>query len=197
MVLLITGALSTVTAVQSFYWTSDLTLFAHAVLVDRNNPQGLALLAGEFAKRGQKAAAVEFYERALAKDPDSWRIQTIFGITLIEFSNWQKAEEHLQRATRLRPGDATAYFYLGLAQNGQGEREAAERSLKHAMALLPSVPPRMHQALGEVLQAEGKLNEARGQFEAALVMDPRPAVPNKSAEEDRSGRGNSPSPEPR
>ena len=82
----------------------------------------------------------------------------------------------------LIPGDYLAVFRLGKLQAAQGQRAAAEVSLRQAIAIYPNLSEAWYD-LGELHVLEGKLDkqdhlaEARAQFEETLRLDPE----NKSA----------------
>jgi Zn-dependent protease with chaperone function/Tfp pilus assembly protein PilF len=53
------------------------------------------------------------------------------------YGNWPHAEPYLLEAVSQRPGEATLWSLLGLAQSRQGKPQEAERSFRRAVALEP------------------------------------------------------------
>ena len=105
-------------------WTSDpgrsaaqaIALARRGVAVDPRDPHARALLGGMLAVFGEKAAAIEMLEQALAENPSfawgHWALAR--GLSI-----WGRADEavsHLETALRLSPHDPLlAHFHEGLA----------------------------------------------------------------------------------
>jgi tetratricopeptide (TPR) repeat protein len=72
-----------------------------------------------------------YYEEALRRDPGNSRVNTTLGITYCKRGMFQEAEEKLNIALRrltknyTSPKDGEAFYYLGVALEGQGKYEAA------------------------------------------------------------------------
>ena len=72
-----------------------------------------------------------YWEEALRRDPANYRVNTQLGILYAERGMFAEAEEKLEvalgRATRdyTRPKDGEAFYYLGVALQGQGKYDAA------------------------------------------------------------------------
>jgi tetratricopeptide (TPR) repeat protein len=72
-----------------------------------------------------------YYEEALKRDPGDCRTNTILGINYNKRGMFTKAEEHLKKAIArvsaeyTRPGNAEAYYHLGLATAAQGKFDEA------------------------------------------------------------------------
>ena len=79
-----------------------------------------------------------YYEEALKRDPGDCRTNTVLGINYSTRGMFAKAEEHLRRAVErvsaeyTRPGNAEAYYYLGLALKAQGKFDEAYDALYRA-----------------------------------------------------------------
>jgi tetratricopeptide (TPR) repeat protein len=72
-----------------------------------------------------------YYNAALAKSPDDYRVNIAMGMRRVKQWRYQEAEEYLQRAgERLRilyyhPRESELYYYLALAQLHQGKTDEA------------------------------------------------------------------------
>ncbi|MEW6456642.1 MAG: DUF5107 domain-containing protein [Acidobacteriota bacterium] len=72
-----------------------------------------------------------YYEEALRRDPDDYRVNTALGILFCKRGMFKEAEEKLNRAINrmtknyTSPKDMEAYYYLGLALKYQGKYETA------------------------------------------------------------------------
>lgn len=79
-----------------------------------------------------------YYEEALKRDPGDCRTNTILGINYSKRGMFTKAEEHLRKAIErvsaeyTRPGNAEAYYYLGLVLKAQGKFDEAYDALYRA-----------------------------------------------------------------
>jgi len=79
-----------------------------------------------------------YYEEALKRDPNDYRVNTQLGILHIKGKRWHEAEEVLHKAvTRItsnytRPKDGEALYYLGLVLKIQGKMDEAYDMLYRA-----------------------------------------------------------------
>jgi tetratricopeptide (TPR) repeat protein len=79
-----------------------------------------------------------YFEEALRRDPENYEVNTALGRIYCERGQWQEAIKHLNlalgRATDnyTRPKDGEAYYYLGVAQRGEGRNQQAENALYRA-----------------------------------------------------------------
>lgn len=169
--LAITCGLAVATASYSSAWASDLLLYDHSARVSPGNVIATAQLATQLSKRGQRAAALELYRRAVASDPEDWRGQIALGVTLLQFGDLAGAEQHLLITTRLNPGEAAPLFMLGMAQAGENKLAEAEQSYRAAIALAPS-SPRQHFELARILEQQGRFADARDAYRAELAVAP-------------------------
>jgi tetratricopeptide (TPR) repeat protein len=79
-----------------------------------------------------------YYEEALRRDPENYEVNTALGRIYCERGQWREAIKHLNlalhRATYnyTRPKDGEAYYYLGVAQRGEGQNQQAEDAFSRA-----------------------------------------------------------------
>ncbi|MGA2607521.1 MAG: DUF5107 domain-containing protein [Terriglobia bacterium] len=72
-----------------------------------------------------------YYEEALRRDPGDYRVNTQLGVLDCQRGMFKEAEEKLRTALRrsthdyTSPKDGEAFYYLGVALEGQGKYEAA------------------------------------------------------------------------
>ena len=128
--------------------------------------------------------AIERYADALRLDPqfaaahagsaNAWML-------LYEYSNLsltdarRAAQEHVEAAVRLAPGQAIGYAANGLLQLDSGDAVAAEKALRKAVGLEPADATTL-MWLGTSLTYQGRVTEARKWHQQALSLDPLSAV---------------------
>ena len=84
----------------------------------------------------------------------------------LALSDLDAAEQQLQEAVRLAPGDEHALYYLGLVTS-----QLARREFERLFALAPG-SARVHQLMAESLEASDQRAAAEQEYEAALRADP-------------------------
>lgn len=72
----------------------------------------LEAMAQEALSRGDVAGAMNFFEQAIAADPDDWVPRSSYGRMLVLATAYDKALEHLERAAELRPEDPQVWLDL-------------------------------------------------------------------------------------
>jgi len=79
----------------------------------------------------------------------------------------------LERAFKARPDDPQIIDSMGWALYKTGDLDGAVRTLEQAIDLMPN-DPTVNDHLGDVYWVAGRKNEARFQWERALVYSPEP-----------------------
>ncbi len=85
---------------------------------------------------------------------------------------WREAEEHAAKAVELSPRAALAYASLAAIQMARKDLAEAEKNLRIALMLAPGNAQFLNN-LGVSLEQQGRLEEARTAYRAALAADPR------------------------
>ncbi|MGD9387973.1 MAG: hypothetical protein PVI87_07065 [Gammaproteobacteria bacterium] len=98
-------------------------------------PEALAVSARLAAERGERLAALQLMERALARDPNNANSWMWHGLNLLEAGHVAGAREAFERANGLDPLSGIHFGWLGATQVIEGEAEAAEASLARAHEL--------------------------------------------------------------
>ena len=136
------------------------------------------------ARAGREDAAVITLGRALEKFPDAPQVYAALGhVWLTEAERrgdrvaLNKALEALQHAAGRSDTTSETYTQLGRAWTLAGDRQAAERALRQAVARLP-VPPDAYLQLANVTGRDGRIQDARDALlkYAILIGDERPLV---------------------
>ena len=134
----------------------------------------LVRLGHLYLQRGEGRAALASYRDALQREPDQPVALNNVAILLLrqQGENPHAVKEAFalaKRAWKLFPGNANISDTLGWAYFHRRDYEKASGLLAYAAQRLPREPTiRYH--LAAVLHAKGKLEQARGQLQAALDM---------------------------
>jgi tetratricopeptide (TPR) repeat protein len=125
-----------------------------------------ALLA---AKKREQALAQ--YRRAIELAPSSDMAHARLAVALQESGDSDAAMTHFLAAVKINQAQSSDFYEaLGRACAGRGNREGAEISFKHALALDPRLMS-AHCALGELYLALERSGDARASFQCALAID--------------------------
>jgi len=135
-------------------WAAALT-----ALETRPHDPALLRLAGRTAMELGLDDAVEYFQRAVAldpNDPDGWRE---LGDALAYDGRLAEAGQALHRAVRLRPEDTAALVSLGHSSLAAGHRDRAITYLRRAVENDPENLMAL-QGLAAAYRSEGRLEEA-------------------------------------
>jgi tetratricopeptide (TPR) repeat protein len=129
--------------------------------------RGLAL-----EQAGRLEDSIAEHERALQLDPKlvlaHVNLIALYGRT----GKFEKAEEHYRAAVSLNPGQfASAHYYSGVLQFGQGKYPEAEKAFRQALDVNPYYAE-AHHNLGVTLELRGQLAEAAHEYGKALETQP-------------------------
>ncbi|MDT7540663.1 MAG: hypothetical protein QOE33_567 [Acidobacteriota bacterium] len=124
---------------------------------------------------GKLDEAADELQSAIKLDPKAFNPQVNLGIVLVHQQKFSEAAQALDKALSLDSAAPAAHLYAGLAYEGLGEGERAEKELttayraggvKYALALFH---------LGQLYMEEGKREQALQSFEAYLRDAPKAA----------------------
>ena len=125
-------------------WRDGLTLFEHAAAVTRDNFVAHDNLGVELDRRGRADEALAQYREALRIRPGDRNASTNFaqasfaaGARLIDASRFTEAEARFLEGLQVRPDNALAHSYLGIAQASLGRYREALASFDTALRLDP------------------------------------------------------------
>jgi tetratricopeptide (TPR) repeat protein len=120
---------------------------------------------------GDKAAAIENYQKALSRQPQLFAAEFSLGHLLLS-SGDSAALTHLERATQLDPTSAQGQLYLALALVAAKQTEKAAASASQAQALGSAEGADFNDALAGVFQEIGQSDQALENFRQAAAPDP-------------------------
>ena len=156
-------ALASCTLIQQQYWESNIALYRRAVSVAPNNEQALANLAVALAEH-KPIESLALFEKSLRLDPNSAKLNYLFGYTLYRIGQYSPSLSPLARAAELDPSMAEAFLYIGMSHLKLGYPHDAEAEITRSIVLEPHKRG-AHLALGTVFEAEGNLSAAINETE--------------------------------
>ena len=153
---------------------NDCVISVHELLM---SGKGLKLFekGTKLLQKGNAHDSVPYFERALAKDPGSYRAYQNLGLAEYQVGEKEKAEEALQRAIDLTGGGyAPAQFALAMILYEKGLFRQAEELIQRGLAAQPGSSTGKY-FLAEVQFALNRLPDAEVNARAALQRDPKQA----------------------
>jgi predicted CXXCH cytochrome family protein len=145
-----------------------------ASLIAREHPTQAGFyvdLAEAYRAAGNPRHAVEAFEQALARSPESTGILLKLGNVLIESRLWTRAETVLRRATVRAPSDAAVWGQLGWALWQQDKRIEARAAIEKGVQLDPELPE-LHNYFASLLLGSGDRPGAEREFREAVRLMP-------------------------
>ncbi len=127
---------------------------------------------------GDLHSAEQFYRRVLEADSAHVEALYLLGATCHGLAKVEEAKASLAQAVRLKPDYADAHHHLGVVFAEQGQLDEAIASFQQALRLRPNsseISKNLRHALaaknnnlGDMLRAQGKLEEAASCYRRAL-----------------------------
>ena len=99
-------------------------------------------------------------------------IKREYAALQLELGNYASATKYAQEAVNMTPDDGTAYQFLGIAQDAQGDHVAAERSFRQALNIWKGDKIPVMNNLALALANQNKIDEAVALLRQAKEMDP-------------------------
>jgi protein O-GlcNAc transferase len=144
-------------------------------LLDRvfrdDSPEGHVLLGAMLAHKGDAAAALAEYQKALAANPKMRLVNFLSGQCLMERSDWAGAADAFRRELAVDPDHYESNLMLGNLLRKEAQYDEALRHLTHA-ARLNGSDPALKFALGATYLAVGRTEEALPLLEAVRAAVP-------------------------
>lgn len=122
-------------------------------------------------RRGDFAAAIQGYQRALALEPDHGPTLGNLGAALWTVGRRDEAVAQLRRLTEVKPSFPNGHFNLGTIYLQLGDLASAQASLERAIRLRPT-HAESHNNLGIVFLRTARPRDAERCFAAALRLQP-------------------------
>jgi tetratricopeptide (TPR) repeat protein len=171
VVFLLAAAMALGTSLEEIPWSNDFTLFLHAALLQPESPQAQSHLATEFYHRGDVADAEVRYQTAIRLDPANWKNRLAYGIVLYYTGQFARSDRELADAIAIQPHDSNEYFYQGMDRFNLGDFQSAQQAFAQAVKAGPA-RMRYHFWLGFALERQGRLAEAKAEYQIELAEHP-------------------------
>jgi tetratricopeptide (TPR) repeat protein len=133
-----------------------------------NHPEVLRMSAGLQSLRGDFNGALAIMERAIALRPNDAAYWSTFGSALIDAARFDEAIDALRHACELDPQYTTAWYNLGIAYIRSMRVDEAAVALRRAVSQAPELEVNARVALGDILRAEGRYDEAIAEYRATI-----------------------------
>jgi tetratricopeptide (TPR) repeat protein len=138
---------------------------------DRRTEDDWLQLGKEQELDGNPLAALQAYQDALSKYPDSFELRKAAGRLYAGLLRFQEAKDSLEPVHARNTSDGEVSYYLGLAQDGLGENREARASYE-AAARLPAFRAAGELRLGELSAREVNLKQADSYLRLASEAAP-------------------------
>jgi serine/threonine protein kinase/Flp pilus assembly protein TadD len=165
-------ALATRARIEAAMGHPDLALkdATDAKNADSRSPEALAALAEAYQAAGRKDAAIEEILSAIAIDDKNSMLPVRLGNYYLEAGDLKDAAQQWQNAVNVDPQNTFAYFDLGVLNKRLDKLDDARQDFKKILDLGPDADT--YAALGDVLQLEGKYDDAIQMDKKARDLDP-------------------------
>jgi tetratricopeptide (TPR) repeat protein len=149
-----------------------LALLERAVALSSKLVPARIALADALLASGKTGQAIKQYREAIELAPKDDAVHAAYAMALCRLGEFDGAMVHFQQAAKINQRQPPEFYEaLGRTCAARGNREGAEISLKHALALNPRLVT-AHSALGDLYLALGRKVEADASFQRAVAIDP-------------------------
>jgi tetratricopeptide (TPR) repeat protein len=131
----------------------------------------LGFLADNLAARGEAAAAVATYRKALEITPRAPRVYLSLGLAQARAGDLAGAVASYERSLAMDAQQPLVLVNLGIARESAGDAAGAEEAYRRAMAIDPN-EPLAYFNLGNVYLKRGDISAAIPMYERATSLNP-------------------------
>ncbi len=163
--------LMVISHMQTGIWKNSVTLFSHALQVNRDNFVAHSNLASEYANQGKKIEAVRHYKEAVRIHANDLIALNSLGRLYGEMGQIDDSIHYYSQAVLYNPTDIKANFELGAMYTRKNSYDNARRQFSRVIELDPKFSMAYYN-LGVISVKQGKKEEAIQDFSSALQLDP-------------------------
>ena len=154
---------------------------ARAVELVPDDPDALGLYARALLVLGRSDEALEVLEDLQHIEPAAQDLELMLGLAYTRLGRWPEARDHLETAREREPDNSRIRLFLGIALQELGESDAAERELRGAYALDPTLETAGAYRLALLALREDRPEEARRLLEDVLRRVPGSSLASSAA----------------
>jgi len=125
---------------------------------------------------GNRTAALDLLDRAIALSPNASSYHRQAGQLLLDDHNYGAARNHLEKAVALNPTDSDAWLRLLDALRGLGQTQAVVSTLLTGLSHCPQSPS-LHLEYARWLKSANRFDEAIAEFRYGYQLRPSEASP--------------------
>ncbi len=170
--ILIALVFSLVTMSQHVHWVTDMALFQHGLVYAPHSRIAKTGLANEYSRRERFDEAITLYKEVIGRNPLYWVAPNNLGCTYMKMGDFQNAEIYLKRGIEIRPTEPSQYLNLSVTLQELDRFDEAEQAVRYAIELKPNGFG-YHYQLGDVLNAQGRLEAALDEFKIEVNNNPK------------------------
>jgi Flp pilus assembly protein TadD len=168
-------ACALVTRAQLWVWRSSIALFAHALVVTRDNALAHLNLGQALETDGRRDEALVHHREAVRLDPRNPRALVNLGQALAARDDRASARTLYATALELAPGHAMAHLNAGLLEAAERQWDAAAAHYEAALAIEPGYR-KARIGLAIARREQGRFDDAIAVLQAVLREDPHDAI---------------------
>jgi len=152
-------------------WPLATEQLRQVLVIQRANVDALGLLADSLFAQQQLEEAIARYRVFLAERPTDVGARINLGVSYATLGRTDEAQAAFRTALQVDARDVRVHRNLAALALNVGDAPGAERAARQAVALAER-DALAHDLLGRALGTQGRVAEARAEFEKALAIDP-------------------------
>ncbi len=161
-------------AIEKHDYTTAEALLQKIVLESPDNYQAWFDLGFTFHAQGKTDESIAAYRKSVAANPDVFESNLNLGLTLAQSRN-PDAEQFLRAATKLKPTahieEGQARAWLSLAHVIEATKPDEALVAYRQAALLQPADLEPHLSAGQLLEKQGRFEDAAKEYRQALALD--------------------------
>jgi tetratricopeptide (TPR) repeat protein len=159
------------TTIQLGYWQNGITLFGHAVELDKNNLRAHNNLGFALAIAGRTQESIPHFYRALENKKMEYEAHFNLGNAFQTLKQYDKAILHYRAALAINPEYLKASLNLGSVYYYLHEYDKALNCFSNVLRINAGHAG-AHNNIGVIMIQKGRINEAIFHFKEAIKNDP-------------------------
>ena len=151
---------------------SAITHFENYLKADSNNTSILNLLSNIYLQTNRLQLAEPYINRSFSIDSSDIETKQLKGILSLQKNDFATAQTLFERVLQENPQYAKGYFYLGIAQMGTNQLDAALNNFNTA-SQDPNIRQGCYQYMGDIFMKKGNQQEAVRFYKLAGMNNPQ------------------------